>query len=185
VRLNSIEHLITQKEIILYKNMITFEKEENSDQQESEKTHIKTKAQKEAGDLEALDKIIKIIISVFYWLIATMIALAIIILFFSFVLYYFDESYSRGVIAGGAFMILSFYLFYLTSKVKKITNYLEIRHRLNILFFIFIPFSFFMCILIVMIPIVGLIMFTIFIILLIHTTKFYKAFNYAKRNNLI
>ncbi|MFT5280719.1 MAG: hypothetical protein ACI9AR_000147 [Flavobacteriaceae bacterium] len=165
--------------------MITFTKKENSDQQESEKTHIKTKAQEEAGNLAILDTTVKKTVSAFHGLIVAMIMLSVVIWLFVYVFCFVEDSCESLVAIGGVFMILAFYLSYIVNKVKKTTNYLEIKKSLNTLFLILIPFSLFISMLMIVGSILGIIMFLTFIMLSIRAFKFYRAFNYAKRNNLI
>lgn len=166
-------------------------KDEISDREEIERAQAQreaqahTKIQKEGRNLATLSTTVENTISTFYWLILVMIILSMAIWFFAYILYSSGDSYELWALIGGVFIILGFYLYYLTSKVKKTTDYLEIKKRLNVLFWILIPFSLLSSVLGAVAPILGLGMFIAFVGLSIRAVKFYSAFSYAKRNNLI
>lgn len=166
-------------------------KDEISDQQEAEREQSQieaqahAKVQKQDRNLATLNTTVENTVSTFHWLILAMIILSIGILFFAYLFYSSGDSYELWALTGSVFIILGFYLYYLTSKVKKTTDYLEIKKRLNVLFLILIPFSLLSSALGAVAPILGLGIFITFIGLSIRAFKFYSAFNYAKRNNLI
>lgn len=166
-------------------------KDDISDHQEMQRAEIRrqeqvqAKTRKDGRNLDTLHTTVKNTVSTFHWLILAMILVSVAILFFAYLFYDSGDSYELWALTGGVFLFLGLYLFYLTKKVSKITDYSEIKKRLGVLFFIFIPFSLLATSLGAVAPIFGLFMFLTFIGLSIRAIKFYSAFRYAKKNSLI
>lgn len=166
-------------------------KDEISDQQEAQKEErkrieqVQAKVKKDGRNLEALNTTVENTVATFQWLILAMILLSVGILFFAYLFYDSGDPYGLWALTGGVLICLGLYLFYLTKRVNTTTDYLEIKKRLNILFFILIPFSLLGSALGAVLPVVGLLMFLAFIGLSIRAVRFYSAFNYAKRNSLM
>jgi len=166
-------------------------KDEISDRQETHSAEmrreeqVKSKIRKDDRNLDTLNTTVKNTVSTFQWLIFAMILLSIAILFFAYLFYDSGDSYELWALTGGVFLFLGLYLFYLTRKVSKATDYPEIKKRLGTLFLILISFSLLATALGAVAPIFGFFMFITFIELSIRAIKFFSAFRYAKRNGLI
>lgn len=166
-------------------------KDDISDQQEAQREQkrreeqVQAKVQKDGRNLTTLNTTVKSTVSTFQWLILALVILSMGIMFLAYIFYDSEDSYELWALTGGVSMFLGFYLFYLTKKVSKTSDYQEIKERLSVLFCILIPFSLLGTALVAVSPILGSAMFITFIVLSARAIKFYSAFNYAKRNNLI
>lgn len=161
------------------------DQEEIQKEQKRSEEQTQNKIQKEGKNIATLNATVSATVATFQWLILAMIVLAMGILFFAYIFYDSGDSYELWALLGGFLMLLGLYLFYLTKKVSKTRDYLEIKKRLNVLFLMLIPFSLLCIALGALAPLLGLGMFIAFVGLSIRAVKFYVAFNYAKRNKLI
>ncbi len=166
------------------KDEISDQEEEQRATEKVEKT-VESKLRKASKNLEILDNTVARSVSTFQYLISAMVLLSFGILFFAYLFYDSGEPFELWALSGLILMFLGFYLFYLYKRVIKTTDHIEIRKRLNVLFFILIPFSLIGTAIGILLPIAGMFMFIAFILLIIRAYKFNSAFSYAKRNGLL
>jgi F0F1-type ATP synthase assembly protein I len=161
---------------------------DNLEQQEKERERNlkhQEKIDKQNKNLTILNTTVANTLRTFRFLTSCLVLVSIGFLFISYVLRSSTDSWKTWLFIGILLISLRLYLFYIIKKIKKIEDHKKIKKQLNILFFVLIPFSLLGSIVGVWLPILGLAMFIIFVTLLIRAFKFYTAFHYAKRNNLI